>query len=1552
MMDIEYYNIFKEKMLISLEDKLLFKQQLENKLSPSPTGPKKILHQFYLRNRLYPQNKNKLEQLIEYTIPVYDPYNMHYYYVHMDDIHTYVEYLFNDYLPFQSISMANIVEKGILRPRVKYIHKKDYVTYLQNKKEYLTFMDSIYRNNIRFDVPSEIDLFDMTNRYEYNFKFLNQIYPEVRPYQKYIPYVIQRMLDKNIRTAFIPAVDEIDLSSISLFTGMSGISDISEMLSNNIWILNSDKLLNLLKKESGELVFKFMYYLYTYDCVIEKYNIRIENILQLLKNNSQQNRMVLYKLKFVLVRIYDILRLDNLINRSEWLDHINLFQKDNINILISILSKYKGNIYDVSHMIDEDYDTRWAPNKKQIAQYLWIRDETIRWINEISTYRENATLDELYNYYSKIESLNSKDILRINAARMKELNIRLHLNDLISPYVIPITENQINQIFDNCANNIYFSPQDIMKFASTDDTQCNLIIDTVQNPEIKLKMEKLLENVDKDHSMGFESLSYTKRHSDAMEKNPINKIFKLYPEYMPEWLSALDRGDVQELMANRQTILADFFSTWALRLCSLFVSGDPFVTKILLIPNVSWTLNLNRSLLPCILNRNMIFPLRISNEDLFNEGITMYQTFRNINTENKIFLGTLLINITTARSNKKPIFYTIYVFYKTANKEVVGYDFRGNMIAPGFLVQNVKVLYTELNTIKYAKDYLGYDLYFYRIDNSPNLLVSKYSGVKMDNLIPYQIIKDDNTKIFRAIPNNSELQMGGNDNCTQFPYDKFMNTILDFKLADNDKIFDDIVPDNIYQIKSLIVSKKPDQYPGIITDQFTFYLSKHRRNSIINYMQTLLDDNNIPLSIKKDIEIFLKKIKKIIFKNTFDTYVSLCFYVYIKTKKLQVNEGVVFSYNTSILETFADYINYDLNKKPHIKYFRPKYLGDDQRPRMIENQTVLNRYNISIEQLEHLSLDKIKQIIDSFDKKTTFIIIDANILVGHRGDSYIYRLTYAFQLIFSLLYISLNILDVRGTIHIVMPPMGKYFIIDMMNAILTMFESFNIYDIPDICYNDAVLLNNYAMEGFLGTDTKVMSNLEQLISIYQQIDPIYGYNFSTFSHIFPTSITKNNNNNDIYAKYREWLAVKINNNIKSLMEHENTIKNITTAEFLAKAKLAYINLPQTARKLDLEIGQWFSREDKYFTDILRLLGESQIGGIIKEVPGPTNKTHEDISQKKRNMIYLSENVYQYVEKIPRKKYVKAELFFNNLYKKMNHMLASEYDITIGKSYVSRAWVKMYEILNLTDFFSNQKNNTITGFHICEAPGNFISSITFYLNKKHKKYDWFAQSLRTGLQDDYGMIRNNLSKWDYGVDGTGDITSYDNFVHYVKTYQNSDILIGDCGEKWSEHTLVFAAYQLMYALLIPNKGGNFVIKTFAGNTNEFFLRLLEVAARSFDTIYYYKSYINYWSHEIYICGKSFRGIDDATKNILYKIMRSDLNTNNNELIDLLDPISVEVFDPYYKYSMNIIHTASIYKKFFVFCADNPEYLQKNRAYINNMIMAKNKKWIKYFIESNS
>ena len=113
-------------------------------------------------------------------------------------------------------------------------------------------------------------------------------------------------------------------------------------------------------------------------------------------------------------------------------------------------------------------------------------------------------------------------------------------------------------------------------------------------------------------------------------------------------------------------------------------------------------------------------------------------------------------------------------------------------------------------------------------------------------------------------------------------------------------------------------------------------------------------------------------------------------------------------------------------------------------------------------------------------------------------------------------------------------------------------------------------------------------------------------------------------------------------------------------------------------------------------------------------------------------------------------------------------------------YISQAWLKMYEICELFNIISKKKK-VLNTMHICELPGNFISSINHYIKTKTKikEFNWIGQSLNPNHKDNikkygnciidekpYNFYSKYKDKWIFGKDNTGDITNIQNIKYYI------------------------------------------------------------------------------------------------------------------------------------------------------------------------------------------
>ena len=168
------------------------------------------------------------------------------------------------------------------------------------------------------------------------------------------------------------------------------------------------------------------------------------------------------------------------------------------------------------------------------------------------------------------------------------------------------------------------------------------------------------------------------------------------------------------------------------------------------------------------------------------------------------------------------------------------------------------------------------------------------------------------------------------------------------------------------------------------------------------------------------------------------------------------------------------------------------------------------------------------------------------------------------------------------------------------------------------------------------------------------------------------------------------------------------------------------------------------------------------------------------------------------------------------------------------------------------------------------------------NKYDSKYNFHAQSLvDSNIWDEFGFIEKTKNKWDFEIDKTGDISSYQNLEYYYKKYNGVDSLIGDCKvpfPPFSENKRNLSAVQLIYGLLFPRVGGNFIIKTHSINYDIQFLSLLYTCCAKFDKVYIVKASRNIWSSEMYVVGINKKKLDNDEISNLFSIEKSMLTEN--------------------------------------------------------------------------
>ena len=154
------------------------------------------------------------------------------------------------------------------------------------------------------------------------------------------------------------------------------------------------------------------------------------------------------------------------------------------------------------------------------------------------------------------------------------------------------------------------------------------------------------------------------------------------------------------------------------------------------------------------------------------------------------------------------------------------------------------------------------------------------------------------------------------------------------------------------------------------------------------------------------------------------------------------------------------------------------------------------------------------------------------------------------------------------------------------------------------------------------------------------------------------------------------------------------------------------------------------------------------------------------------------------------------------------------------------------------------------------------------------------------------------------------------------------------------------YQLLYSLLIPRIGGNFIIKTHSTNRNYQFLSFFHVAYAKYEKIYIFQSSRNKWSPEIYIIGINFKGLSKNEENVLLNVAKE---LDNDIMYYPIENMNTELCYSYDYSIQKIIHSYINMKKFFIYLARNPSTYEKIKPDIIKSIDKKNKKWLKMFMK---
>jgi len=775
---------------------------------------------------------------------------------------------------------------------------------------------------------------------------------------------------------------------------------------------------------------------------------------------------------------------------------------------------------------------------------------------------------------------------------------------------------------------------------------------------------------------------------------------------------------------------------------------------------------------------------------------------------------------------------------------------------------------------------------------------------------------------------------------------------------------------------------------------FTDVYVKTYRKYMRDHKYTNYDEMDF-LLVNKSTKLDYKQICLHKFKSLFELEI----YTIFKKINFCREEVLIISNTLSALHSLKYYKKYFLYQnnvyiEKNVKNFVQLYndtLGKKEFPDSYQKQLEHQIEEIKQEKVctvipQELHNENIDKILASETKTYSDILINIPLLIDF--SYYLVSNNGQIQMLISALIIGLHYLEENGNMIIYHSIITNKLHLNLIIYISLIFDSFyfaNIDQITNMNNTQVIVFEKYNKK----KSQIVIQKLREVNEMMYKNDPSGGNNYklsdteeiraydmenykSDDSYKYLVNLVNFEDNNTldkIYKKYKKYAIHIFEKKYNVIDQSEKLLSKNTDIEHVKYLlNLNKLKAIDYSKKYNINIVDWvdIGAAKEYFNESLLKYYVQMNLYYIKKIPVydrniimKESKTVDSPYFKKFELwSVLSENAYEITEKVNKDKFKIVELFFNSRQKDLNNFLYKKYKININGRGISRAWIKMQELLYTTKFFDNiteyAKNNnltTIKSFHICEAPGNFINSCMYYVKSNTKlNYDWKAQSLQDSkIYDQYGFIKNNPERWDFHKGG--DITNYENLLYYYKKYENSDVLISDCGTEWIQNDdlkliVNLSAYEMIYCLLIPRVGGNFIMKTIASNYNKHFIVLVYLATIKFEKVYIFKSNNNFWSQEIYIVGINNLGFSNDEKNVLLNIAKG---LSNHEVIYPVDNISNEFCIFYNEIMNNILEQFKNIKKLFTFLIDYEELFEDNNKYLSKLVYRKNASWLKKFMK---
>jgi 23S rRNA U2552 (ribose-2'-O)-methylase RlmE/FtsJ len=286
----------------------------------------------------------------------------------------------------------------------------------------------------------------------------------------------------------------------------------------------------------------------------------------------------------------------------------------------------------------------------------------------------------------------------------------------------------------------------------------------------------------------------------------------------------------------------------------------------------------------------------------------------------------------------------------------------------------------------------------------------------------------------------------------------------------------------------------------------------------------------------------------------------------------------------------------------------------------------------------------------------------------------------------------------------------------------------------------------------------------------------------------------------------------------------------------------------------------------------------------------------DIKLSNNVNYYSSKTLYNYLIDI-KKEIDKYNILWDNYKKFTNpHEYIHTYNNDIKCSVcklkpISRAFYKLIEICNI--FSLLHYDESIKTFHLAEGPGGFMEAVN-YLRNNYENDKYYGITL---IDDDINvpswrksksLIENKKYIIEYGPSKDGNLFKKENLEYYYNNMFNSvDLVTGDGGFDFSldfnnqeTNSLKLILVQIIYALCIQKKGGNFVLKIFDIFTLPT-IQIIFILSSVYDNVYICKPNTSRIANsEKYLVCKNYKHNRNLIKYFINNFDNIFSNTKNN------------------------------------------------------------------------